>query len=293
MRNFRVRPADNKYMEKEMNSIYDYLDYRKFLKDRIKEMRKDNPNFSYRYFNMKSGLKSSGHLKLILDGERNLGKKSMYSVCKGIGLSDKEAQFFETLVQFNQSKDNEQKDHFYNKLIKNYPAQHAKILESKYYKIFSHWYYVAILELVRLDSFRASARWIGNKLKPNVPAVHIRHALYDLELLGLLKKTEDGKYERTDKMLGTPDEVKSIALINFHEQMTHLALRALKKDTVKEKEYSTLTIALSDVKITKLKRKMQDFKREIHAFLEETDENDKSDVVHINLQLFKLTNGGG
>lgn len=275
-----------------MNSVYDYLDYRKFLNDRIKEMRTANPNFSYRYFNMKSGLKSSGHLKLILDGERNLGKKSMYNVCKGVGLSDKEAQFFETLVQFNQAKENDQKDFFYKKLVKHYPAQHAKMLESKYYNIFSHWYYVAILELIRLDSFKASARWIGKKLRPNVPAVHIRHALHELEQLGLIIKNEDGRFERTDKMLGTPDEVRSIALINFHEQMTQLAIRALKHDAVHEKEYSTLTIALSEDKISKLKKKMQDFKKEIHALLEETDELGKSDVVHINLQLFKLTNGG-
>jgi len=49
-------------MEKKMNSIYDYLDYREFLKDRVALLKAKGPAFSIRNLNRRSGLKSSGHL---------------------------------------------------------------------------------------------------------------------------------------------------------------------------------------------------------------------------------------
>lgn len=286
-------PADNINKEKSvnMNSIYNYLDYREFLKDRLAHMKENVPCFSYRFFNIKAGIKSSGHLKLIVDGKRNLGKKGMYNICRGLGLSEKEARFFETLIDFNQADNHEEKEHFYKKLTKSYPAKHAKNIEAKQYKMFSHWYYVAILELVRVSSFSSSPEWISKKLKPAVNVTDVNCALADLAELGLIIKNSNGGFSRTEKMIGTPEEVESIALTSFHEQMTGLAVEALKKDEVHEKEFSTLTIALPREKIQTLKNKMQEFKKEIHSILEADGNESSTDVVHINLQLFKLTNG--
>jgi len=274
-----------------MNNIYDYLDYREFLKKRVEYMKETNPNFSYRYFNMKSGLKSSGHLKLVMDGHRNLGKKGMYNIARGLGLSDKESRFFEHLVCFSQAKTAEEKDHFYGKLVDHYPPKHAKIVEATHYKVFAHWYYIAILELVRLDDFRESARWISKKLRPNVPLEKVETAISELEEAGLLIRDDNGKLIRSEQMIATPEKVRSVAVIRFHEQLTHLGVNALKRDPVIEKEFSTLTIAMSKDNVERLKEKIQEFKKELHGMLE-TSVAEKTDVVHINLQLFKLTHGG-
>lgn len=272
-----------------MNSIFDYLDYRDFLKERIDLLKQTNPAFSYRYFNKKSGLKSSGHLKLIMDGKRNLTKDTMYKLCKGLGLSNEEASFFERLVFFNQAKGYEEKNHFYKKVLKSYPEKHTKIIDAKYYNIFSNWYCIAILELIRLKSFQEDSVWISNKLNPTVPPEKVEQALKDLEDVGLIVRDEEtGKFVRADEMIATPDEVRSIAIINFHEQITKIALNSLKCDPVEEKEFSSLTIALSEMGLTLLKKKMQEFRREVHLLLESA-QDEKTDVVQLDLHLFKLT----
>jgi uncharacterized protein (TIGR02147 family) len=275
---------------KDMNIVYNYLDYRQFIKDRLARMRETDPSFSYRTFNEKAGLKSSGHIKLIMDGHRNIGKKIFYNVCKGLGLSERESRFFESLVRFNQASTLEDKERYYQQVLEGYPPRYAKQMEINQYKIFSHWVYVAILELVRVNSFKADPQWISAKIRPDVGIVEIKHALHDLEELGLIASRPDGTYYRTEKMICTPNEVQSVTLAQFHEQMTNLAVEALKRDDVTEKEFSTLTIALSKEKIGVLKNKMQEFKKELHSLLEgHEDEGNLTDVVHVNLQLFKLT----
>ena len=275
-----------------MNIVYDYLDYREFLKERIEHLKESNPNFSYRYFNKKAGLKSPSHMKRVIDGSLNLGQKGIYRISVGLGFSEKEARFFESLVNFNQADSFDQKERHYNDMVQSYPSKHPRELESKYYKIFSYWYYVAILELVRLDSFKNNPRWISKHLKPNVPVVQVKHALSDLIELELLKYNEDGRLIRTDKMITTPYEVKSIAVVKFQQQLTKLAHRAIESDEVKDKENLTITMALSKEAFAKIKDKMIEYRDEIRAIAEEQDVGSKEDVAHVNIQLFKLTNGG-
>lgn len=274
-----------------MANIYDYMDYRKFLRGKIEEYRQSNPNLSYRNLNMRFGFNSSGFLNTVLSGERNIGKKAMNNICKGLSLNEKESRFFETLVCFNQAKTVEEKDYFYNKLVANYPIHHPKILEAKHYKIFANWYYIAILELVRTVNFDADPDWISKKLKPNVPAKVVSEALEDLEETGLIVRDNEGKFKRPDYMITTPDVVSSLSLIKFHEQLNELSMDALRKDQVCDKEYSTLTVATSQGVIQKIKKVIQDCQNDIHALLE-TSKQERTEVVHINMQMFKLTNGG-
>ena len=275
-----------------MNNIYDYLDYREFLKDRVDHLKESNPKFSYRYFNKKAGLKSSGHLKQIIDGKKNLGSKGLYGVCIGLGLSEKEASFLGSLVHFNQADSFDEKEKHYNAMIGRYPPAHPRMLEAETYKIFTHWYYAAILELVRLDGFRESAHWISRMLKPNIPVAKIRQALDDLIAMGLIEKDESGSLVRTDKMIAAPAAVRSVAVVKYQQQLSKLAQKSIERDAVEDKATSTLTLALSEEGFQKLKMKLKEYREELRSIIEECESDEKTAVAHVNLQLFKLTNGG-
>ena len=274
-----------------MTDIYNYLDFREFIKDRIDLLKEENPRFSRRYFCNKSGLKSSSYLNMVMSGDRNIGAKGMYGICKGLGLSDKEANFFQSLVRFNQALIHEEKEKYYDELIGLYPKKHTRVIEAKYYKVFSCWYYVSILELVRLDSFRENFDWISKKFRIKVSRPRIKGAIKDLLEVGLLVRNETGRLKPADLVVSTPEEVSSMAVVNFHQQMLTLSLDALKNDPVDEKENSAIVVAMSKERIPEIKRRIQEFKRELVDMIEKENLN-KTDVVYINLQLSKLTNGG-
>ena len=65
----------------EVNS---YLNYRDFLKDFFSAKKKSSPHFSHRSFMFSAGLNSPSHLKMIIDGKRNLTNKSLPKYVKAL-----------------------------------------------------------------------------------------------------------------------------------------------------------------------------------------------------------------
>lgn len=95
-----------------MTPIYEYNDYRAFLRDRFSALKKQNPMFSYRAFNRLAGLKNSGFLKLVIDGQKNLGQTGIWKMARGFKLTEDEARYFAALVHFNQAKEIDEKNHY-------------------------------------------------------------------------------------------------------------------------------------------------------------------------------------
>lgn len=281
---------ENLKKEKRPVSVFDFTNYRLFLKNMFDQAKELNPNFSYRLFNRKAGIASSAFLKLVIDGKRNLAKEGIRKITKGFNLNDKESHFFENLVYFNQATHHEEKNSYFKELAQNTQFKKAKQLEIFQYNLFSHWYYVAILELVKIqDPVKKDALWIAKKLNPAVGLVEVKKAVIELKKLKVLGEDKQGNLFRLDPMLATPDEVASVAVGAFHIQMSELAKRAVEEEKPEDREFSALTIATSEAALKRAKKEIQEFRKKIHAILEEDSTHPKKVVSHLNLQLFNLT----
>lgn len=83
--------------------IFDYLDYRLYLRDLYEFYKETTTYFSYRYFAGQAQLSSPSFLKLVMDGKRNLSQESTEKFIHAFRLDNDQAEFFRTLVSFNQS----------------------------------------------------------------------------------------------------------------------------------------------------------------------------------------------
>lgn len=209
-------------------------------------------------------------------------------MCKGFDLKGDEARYFENLVKMNQATSIEEKDFYFREISKIMRQRSSKAVITTQYRMFAHWYYVAILELARFPEFKDDPVWISKKLIQKIPLKKIERAIEDLVELGFLKRVDGEKLERLDKMISTPDEVKSVMLFNFQHQMIDIGKEALNKEKEGDRDFSTLTIALSENNFKKLKSMVQEFRKRAHSDLE-TDNSNKTTVAHMNVQLFKLT----
>ncbi|MFO1463334.1 MAG: TIGR02147 family protein [bacterium] len=273
-----------------MVSVFDFTNYRRFLKQRFAELKKTNSRFSYRSFNRRAGVSSSGFLKLVMDGKRNLAEEGIEKVARGFRLNESEKKYFRALVHFNQAKTNEEKNLCFQELTKHKRFLSAKPLTSAQYRLFSHWYYVAILELVRVGTReKKDLAWIHANIHPPVEWKAVKRAVQELIQLELLEETKGGELQRRETMLTTPDEVQSISVANFHQQMCQMAARSVMQDAAEDREFSALTIATSERTFQKAKQEVQKFRKKLHSILEQEDEAPKSFVTQINLQLFKLS----
>lgn len=273
-----------------MVSVFDYTEYRCFLKDRFSELKKKNPLFSFRSFNRLAGLKSSGFLKLVIDGKRNLADEGIHKIAKGFKLNELESKYFENLVKFNQARSHEVKDLYFRELSQNKKFLGAKPLTAAQYNLFSHWYYVAILEMIRIETKeKKNLHWLRKHLNPSVGLRQLKKAVEELKQLHLVREDKKGTLKRQETMLTTEDEVRSLSVTNFHVQMCKMATRAVLKEKGQDREFSALTIVTSEPSFQRAKTEIQKFRKRLHSILEQENDRPKTFVAHLNFHLFKLS----
>jgi len=141
-----------------MVRILDYMNYREYLRDFFKEKKRELRFYSYRLFSLKAGLKSPNFLKLVIKGERNLSKQSVYKFSKALNLSKKETDYFENLIFFNQSKTLDEKNFFLSRIMEYRERCDPCKIEETEYDDYSHWYNPVIRELVGAADFKGDFR---------------------------------------------------------------------------------------------------------------------------------------
>ena len=171
-----------------MNEIFDYSDYRQYLKDYYETNKSRNSAFSYRYLAMRAGINSAPFFKWIMEGKRNLTKSTILKTCIALKLKDREAEYFENLVFFNQAKLIKEKNIFFDKLIALQKVRSVKKIEPDQYDYFSQWYHCAVRELAVFPDFKNDFNWLAKKLNPPITAEQAKHSVNLLYAWDFLKR---------------------------------------------------------------------------------------------------------
>ena len=127
-----------------MRSIYSYKSYRQFLFDFYSEEKKRLKSFTYEKFSQKAGLKARNHIKLVVDGKKNLSLSSLHLVAGALDLNLAEYDYFEALVLFEQASLDIEKTYYSNRLKKIKKEQKTKKREAPK-ELLARWYVPALL----------------------------------------------------------------------------------------------------------------------------------------------------
>jgi uncharacterized protein (TIGR02147 family) len=267
--------------------VSEYLNYRDYLKDFYNAKKSLKKEYSYRVFTNKAQVGSPSHLKMIIDGERNLTHKTIPKYVKALGFKNKkEIRFFELLVKYNQCKEQDTKIQLFEDLLKEKKKKGLTAVEMNQLSFLSQWYYVAIYVMVDLPEFISDALWIQSRLVEKVPLTQIRQALKDLEALKLIKTVGDS-YQQTGGALSVPDEIQDLAIPRYHATMNDLARKSLEKTARDLREFNGATIAIKKENLPNLKKMVRAFRKEINELTSNTEGADM--IYQLNIQLFPLT----
>lgn len=268
--------------------IFQYLDYRRYLKDyyRAKKAQKGSA-FSYRAFSRAAGFSAPNFLQLVAEGKRNLSPDGIKRFAKGLRLKREEARFFEHLVKFNQASTDEERNKWYQQLAASKRYKDIKEIEKDHFDYFSHWYYSAVRELVLLPDFQEDPEWIARTLNPPIKTEEAETALALLLRLGFLKRDNNGQLIQAEHNLTTEQEVRSLAVANYHRQMLNKASTAIERTSPQHRDISSITAAVSKEQFLEAKRRIQEFRRELNVLL--SSNGDADAVYQINFQIFNLS----
>lgn len=263
-----------------------YSNYRTFLRDLYEFRKSQQTSFSHRYFAQKAGIGSPNYLKLVMDGKRNLTKKSLVKFQTALGLKGRKAEFFENLVFFNQATTVSERNIYYENILKVRARSGLRKLEESQFQLFTDWRHIVIRELVALKGFRPNSQWILRRLGKGITVKQVEESLALLSEMGLLKRTANG-VAQSDVNITTSDEVRSLLVKNYHRQMMQKALTVLDTLPSSQRDISTITIPIHARDFLKIKEHIQLMRKEILNL--SADPGEGGDVVHINIQLFPLT----
>lgn len=270
-------------------SIFEYEDYRNYLKDFYEAQKAKNPHFSFRSFAQKAKLTSPNYLKLVIDRKRRITDKNLNHFIRGLGLKAAEAAYFTNLIFYQEAKSKEAKETYLSELmrIRNREMRAAKLLtEEQHAQVLGDWVNWAVREMVLLKDFRPDPYWISERLQGLVSAEKAQQSLDLLQSLELIEE-QNGKFAQRDLLVTTSDEKKSVVIQGFHRQFTQLSLRSLAVDSVKIREFSGLTIALPKSRIPEIKGEIKEFRKKLNKIFSQEQEND--DVYHLTINFFPIT----
>lgn len=277
----------------ELPSVFDFADYRDFLKASFDYKKAMNPSFSETAFIMKAGLgaNSRGYLGLILRRKRNLSAKTILGFSKALKLSSKESLFFENLVLYNQAKNEKDKNFYFERMkkhIKGRRSEAFELLESQY-NYFSNWYLVAIRELVPLSTFSEDLNWISAQLRGRVSKKDIKRSIEDLLKLGLLSRDSEGKLiQSSEHVRFICDDMKFSVVSNLHKQILENAAMAIDEDPYEERSTSAIVLAADASKIDEMKEEVKDFRKYLSLKYGSKDQEADS-VFTFGFQIFQVT----
>ncbi|MBF0432421.1 MAG: TIGR02147 family protein, partial [Fibrobacteria bacterium] len=100
----------------QLPEVYQYFDYRKYLRDSYEAMREKNSRYSYRFIQEKTGI-DPGFLVKVFNGQKNLTEKSVPGLAKLLKLNKRQTKYFTLLILFGRAKTDSEIKHYFEKLL--------------------------------------------------------------------------------------------------------------------------------------------------------------------------------
>ncbi len=272
-----------------MKRIEHYDNYREFLKDFFEEKKKNCSYFSNRYFCRKAGITSPSLYQEVAEGRRNLTEKTVPAFIKGLGLTDRDAAFFTSLVHYNQSKTPQESELYLNQLRLLRQKVKAQVVPVDQHEYYSKWYNPAVRELACLIDWGNDYEKLGASLSPPITKREARDSMELLLRLGFLVK-KDGKYVQSSPAITTGPTAMSTCIKNINRQFCELGMRALDEFERDERFISSMTVGVSKNAYLQILQEVKEFKDRIRGIV--NDDKDSDTVYNVNIQVFPLSKPG-
>ncbi|MDO8519427.1 MAG: TIGR02147 family protein [Deltaproteobacteria bacterium] len=267
--------------------LFLYTDYRLYLRDWYTSAKKRRGSFSFRAFSKAAGFDSPNFLKMVMDGDRNLTEASLAKFVVGLSLNKQEEEFFRNLVFFNQSKTNEARQAYYEKLVQSRKFKKLKPIETDQYEYYSAWYHPVIRELVLSKNFDGTPEWLSSRVNPPITPYQAKRSVELLEKIGFIKKNDKGEWNQAMPLVTTGAESSSLVLLKYHQNLLELVRQVLAETDPSKRDVSALTLGVAKERIPELKTKIREFREEILKMV--SNDNNPEEVVILSLQMFPVT----
>jgi uncharacterized protein (TIGR02147 family) len=271
-----------------MVNIFEYQNYRIYLRDYYNDQKATKRYFSYRYFSKKAGINASAFLYYVIEGKRNLTKKSIDKISGAIGHNKQENEYFENLVFFNQAATISDKTMYYSRIVECRRPIDITTIDKDRYEFYSKWYHSVVREVVTMFDFRDDFGLLGARLAPPISAKEAQESVALLERLGFLERDDKGLYHQTDNVISVkPDAAEAFVIEKFQSEMLRMALAAYDRVPRAGRMSASTTFSISKTTFELFKMKTREFRKELLEIARLDNEPDR--VYQFTFNLFPVS----
>jgi len=265
-----------------MKPVFDYLDYRAYLKDAYEERKGESPFYSYRIMAEAFGLFPSNVFR-ILHGEGHLPARCHSRALEFLELSGRAAEYFLLLVSYARERSTKAKGEILEKAMALRDVA-RRPLEAQELEYFSRWWTPVVRALLEATEGRAVPAELAGCLRPPVSEDEVRASLALLSELGLVKRASSERLLPTQAHLTAGGPAKARAVRGFQRQILSLASEALERFPPDERDISSLTISMDERAFREIRELVRECRRQIQKRVEECRAPDR--VLHLAMAFF-------
>lgn len=272
-----------------MPNIFNYEDYRSFLRDYYTEMKNKMPAFSYKYLAGKAGIANKGFLFNILNGKKDLCKPYIFRIANILKLNKQETEYFEILIALSQANTPEEQHHYYERLIdlKGDGLAGAQVIRKDQYEFYARWWHAAIRSVIDIKGFDGDYKNLAKQLHPEITIRQAKQSVALLLKLGLILKNSKHEYRVADKLISTGKEPPASGVLNFHLDTLDLAKQAIKELPKPIRNISGLTLGISEEGYNTLCDEIRNFRKRILQLAKNSRDADR--VYQLNFHFFPMS----
>ena len=278
------------------SSVFEFCHFSEYLQAYFLDRKKSN-SYTIDKFSADTGLARANLWRIIEDKAPLNERAKSFAIAKAIGMTADERQYFEALIDFNQSESSHEALDRLDTLIELLPKKYMETFVARF-GIFPHWLTQAIKEIVQMSSFDGSYLNLSRKFRFEVHSHEIKRALEVLLQNNIIKKVEKNTFESTNNFdsirmnVGTNEFEKKFAkkaVYALQSKQLDLAYAASNHFDLEHCYMVNHTISLPSDKIGEFEKLILIFKSEIETLMKKYPSNQANQVIQINTSMLPLT----
>ncbi len=272
----------------ERPNIFNYTDYRLYLRDYYAFMKATTSFFSHRYFMRRADISSPNFLKNVMEGRKNLSKESVVKFARALGFAPKETDYFENLVFFEQAATSERKQYYYNRMQLFSKSIVRALVESDQSEYFAKWHNCVVRELVVIRDYHDDWARLAKDVRPRITPVKARKSVESLLRLGLIRRNSDGTYSQESRNVTAGDNPVAVMHIReHHKESLRNAARAIDTVPVKQRTCTSVLMSIDESTYREIEEEIKEFRSRISLIANTTKKSDR--VYEVAIQMFPVS----
>lgn len=249
------------------------------LQKRLADAQAANPQYSLRAFSSKVGV-HFGALSSILNGKRNVSRELAERIVTRLMLDPQERAEVLELFPVKRSQ-KELRDEVAQGVVLN--ARYRE-LSAQQFKVIAEWEHFAVMALLRCPEKFENASQVAARM--GITEARARLVLERLIEMKMVNVESDGSLKRSEENFRTSDDVADISVRKAHDENLELARKSLYRDSVEERDFSSITVAVDPKNLSMAKERIRQFQDELAQLL---DTGTKAEVYRVSMQMFPLS----